>query len=86
MENVLTVNEQFCHDFFLFDYQAPMAFYSCGFMLGDCILRLNELLDKNGHILLFDNWFNFLELQKVFLRKCIDYIGMGNETEKTVVC
>lgn len=54
----------FTHDFFIYDGKSQEVADSCGYVSGDMVLKLCETLpSQKNHIVYFDNYFNFLELQ-----------------------
>ncbi len=65
------------HDFMIYDTKPFRLDKSSGYAAGDVILKLTETLPaEKNHMMFFDNWFHFLELQPILaerryrLRQC----------------
>ena len=60
----------FTHDFYFYD-GSPLKLRSssCGYQPGDMVLKVCEMLPRHAnHIVYFDNFFNFIELQIMLKR------------------
>ena len=62
----------FMHDFKIYDGSKMIVKTSCGYQPGDVVIKLAETLPSNAnHIMYYDNWFTFLELEEILKERGI---------------